>query len=103
MRLVRGFQWGTLNIAKLNQTSVCIIPKKRKPQTVKEYRPISLINCVYKIITKVLANRNMRLVVSWEGNYQELRLLLVKGVISWTVWHQHNRFSTGANRRRKEG
>lgn len=48
---------GTLNVARINQAAVCLIPKTRNPQTVKEYRPISLINCVFQIITKVLANR----------------------------------------------
>jgi len=51
------FQWGTLNVARINQAAVCLIPKTRNPQKVKEYRPISLINCVFQIITKVLANR----------------------------------------------
>jgi hypothetical protein len=54
---VMRFQWGTLNVARINQAAVCLIPKTRNPQKVKEYRPISLINCVFQIITKVLANR----------------------------------------------
>lgn len=59
MQLVQGFLQGTVKMAKLNQAAVFLIPNKSNPQTVKEYRPISLINCVYKIILKVLSNRLM--------------------------------------------
>jgi hypothetical protein len=59
MQLVQGFIQGKVKMAKLNQAAVFLIPNKGNPQTVKEYRPISLINCVYKIITKVLSNRLM--------------------------------------------
>lgn len=36
---------------------VCLIPKKEGTHKAKEYRPISLINGIQKIISKVLANR----------------------------------------------
>lgn len=34
----------------------CLIPKKDKANWVKDFRPISLITSVYKILAKVLAN-----------------------------------------------
>ena len=44
-------------LKKLNHTNICLIPKTRNPEIVREFRPISLCNVVYKIIAKVLANR----------------------------------------------
>jgi hypothetical protein len=44
MALVRAFDKGDLNIAKLNYTMVILIPKEKNANTLKKFRPISLIN-----------------------------------------------------------
>lgn len=42
---------------KMNYTHILLIPKKKDPQCMADYRPISLSNVVSRIVSKVLANR----------------------------------------------
>lgn len=41
----------------VNNTNIVLIPKKEQHVTMKDLRPISLCNGVYKVASKVLANR----------------------------------------------
>ena len=41
----------------LNRTHIVLIPKVQGPETIGNYRPISLCNTIYKIITKIIVAR----------------------------------------------
>lgn len=40
-----------------NSNFMALIPKHDHPESFHDYRPISLCNCIYKIISKIIANR----------------------------------------------
>lgn len=57
MHIMRGFYENQLNLEEFNKANVVMLPKGENPLTVKEFRPISIINIISKLISKVLANR----------------------------------------------
>ena len=49
-------------VRNLNSTFLFLIPKKENVVGIKDYKPISLVGGLYKILKKVLANRLRRVV-----------------------------------------
>lgn len=56
-RLIEDFYQGTVNIQSINYSFITLTPKTDSASSPAEFRPISLLNCTLKIITKLLANR----------------------------------------------
>ena len=46
-----------------NASLICLIPKNENPQQLEQFKPISLVGCLYKIISKALSLR-MKKVIS---------------------------------------
>ena len=46
-----------MSLTEINRANITLVPKTKIPTNMTEFRPISLCNVVYKLISKVLANR----------------------------------------------
>lgn len=58
MRVAAEFHENVVWPRGANASFIALIPKTDSPQGLHEFRPISLVNCMYKVISKALANRN---------------------------------------------
>lgn len=54
--MIQGFYEHSLDLACINQANIVMIPKKENPARVSDYRPISIMNVIPKLISKLLVN-----------------------------------------------
>jgi len=57
MRFIAEFHRNGRLIISINATFIALIPKVSSPQRLNDFRPISLVGCMYKVLAKILANR----------------------------------------------
>lgn len=68
--MVKGaFSSGMIDPA-LSDTLIALIPKVESPKNFNEFRPISLCNTIYKILTKVLVQRIRPILCLLIGQFQ---------------------------------
>jgi len=58
LEMFGDFHSGKLDVSRLNYGIITLLPKVHEAEKIQQYRPICLLNCLYKWITKVLTLRN---------------------------------------------
>ena len=93
------WQKGTLPKGS-NVAFIALIPKTESPSGFKDYRPISMVGCVYKIISKLLAGRLKRvmgnLVSPHQSSFIEGMQILDSVLIASELFETYNRLKKPA-------
>ena len=89
--LCSQFHQGTMDITSINDGLITLIPKINSPESVNDYRPITLLNCCLKLITKLLANRLQRVILQLvhRNQYGFLKGRTIQDCLAWAYQYIH--------------
>ncbi|OMO82636.1 reverse transcriptase [Corchorus capsularis] len=100
-RAVQSFFHRGHMLRELNQTNIVLIPKVKSPELVSQFRPISLCNYAYKVISKILALRlkqYMNLIISQhQSAFVEGRLIQDNILVANEIFHEFKIRKRGKN------
>lgn len=86
----------------MNKNLFFLIPKCKKPMHESEYRPISLCNVIFKIITKAIANRLEPILPDIVKENQSVfvpnRHIMDNALIAFDIFHCMKKEKTGKKR-----
>lgn len=74
-------------ILDVNQTLLTLIPKCDDPSKVSQFRPVALCNFVYKVITKIIAQR-LRLILPYVVSENQSSFTPGRSIIDNILWLQ---------------
>lgn len=89
--MFEDFHKGELDLSRLNFALVTLIPKVGEATNMKQFRPISLLNCSFKVFSKLLANRisnvSQRIVNHSQSAFIKGRYILESVVVANEIVH----------------
>ena len=91
IKLVLNFLKLGIMPPNINHTFITLVPKVASPKSMKDLRPISLCNVIYKIMSKVLANR-LKLILpviinESQSAFVPNRLITENAIITLEIFH----------------
>jgi hypothetical protein len=89
--LCNQFHQGSLCLESINSCFITLVPKKDDASTVHDFRPIFLLNCTLKRITKLLANRLQTVIMQLihENQYGFIKSRTIQDCLAWSYEYIH--------------
>jgi hypothetical protein len=80
-----------IGLQPINTSFITLVPKVNNPVGMNDFRPISLINCVIKIITKLLGNRLQSIVIPLvhKNQYCFIKSRTIQDCLTWAFEYIH--------------
>lgn len=96
-KLCQDFWEGNISLECLNTSLITLVPKKLNPEKVNDFRPISLLNCVLKVLTKILAERLQRWILKLvhRNQYGFIKTRTIQDCLGWAYEYIHQCNSSG--------
>ena len=90
-KLCSDFQNEAVNLVSINDGLITLVPKICNPKTINDYRPISLLNCSQKLITKLLADRLQQVIIRLihRNQYGFIRTRSIQDYLAWSFEYIH--------------
>lgn len=99
VEFIKAWWRGDAEIESLNKTCIVLIPKCPKPGQMSDFRPISLCNVVYKMISKMMANRLKLFLLELISPHQSVfvpgRLITDNAMVAFEIFHGMKRRGDG--------
>jgi hypothetical protein len=91
IKLANDFYSGNMNLASINTAYITLIPKVNNPETMNEFRPISLVSMPLKFITKLLANRLQKEIIHMlhQNQYGFIKGKTIHDCLGWAFEYLH--------------
>jgi hypothetical protein len=80
-----------VDLQAINTIFITLVPKVNSPSNVNDFKPISLINYVVKIITKLLGERLQTIIVPLvhQNQYEFIKSRTIQGFLAWAFEYIH--------------